>query len=90
MRSLNIYGKRVKIHRKSLKKLHGEFDREDYTITLERKLEGEDLIVTLLHETLHAILDRTSITHEISDELEELICDNVAKCLVENFDIELK
>ena len=90
MRQFDVYGKKVKVNTQSLDKLFGEFDRHLYTITLDKGLDEHTKQITLLHELIHAILHRTSIHIELSDELEELICDNIAKCFCENFNFELE
>ena len=46
---------------------------------------------TLIHELIHAVFHRTSIYQgDISDDLIEIICDNVATFMVETFDLTPK
>lgn len=90
MQSLNIFGKKAKIKRKSIKGLDGQFCRQEYEIVIDPALSGEAYNITLLHEMIHAILDRCSVTHEIDSSIEEIISDIVSKCIIENFDIKPK
>ena len=60
-------------------------------IFIDSDLTGDEYLQTLLHEVVHAVIQRTGI-HEsgLTDEVEEIICDNVATAIVENFKIKIK
>lgn len=46
---------------------------------------------TIIHELIHGVFYRTAIYQgEISDDLTEVICDNVATFIVETFDLSPK
>lgn len=46
---------------------------------------------TIIHEMIHGVIFRTAIYQgNISDDLIEMICDNVATFMVETFDLKLK
>jgi hypothetical protein len=63
-------------------------DYDSKTITIN---PDEDFISCLLHEGFHAVLRRTGIHQaQLSDDLEEIIVENFAIFLVENFKIQLK
>lgn len=89
-KSLTIYGKKTPI--KKIKGLHeqgaiGLYRPKENIIYLDADLKGNELKITFIHEVLHALFNRVSINDIISLETEEMIVDNVAKMLVENFKI---
>lgn len=84
---LKVFGHKIKVKHKKLKDLNGEFDYKTNEITIDPEVKGDDYKVTLVHELFHAVLYRCSVNHQISDDLEEIIVDLLAKSVVENFDI---
>lgn len=54
--------------------------------TMDKAMKNE----TLVHEFVHALSSRLSWRQAIPKELEEVMCDQIAKAFVENFDIKLK
>ena len=58
-------------------------------IFIDADLTGNDYLQTLLHELIHAVIQRTGIEESgIPEGIEEIICDNVATAIVENFKLE--
>lgn len=68
----------------------GEYCSESKTIKIDKSLTGYDYQVCLIHECLHALFDRLSFNQAIEIGLEEVMCDNLSKWLIENFRIETK
>jgi hypothetical protein len=92
---LNVFGMQVNITRtKNLAKdqeATGKWLPTKKTIQLDSDIQGEDYYCALLHETIHAVASRLGWHNaELSHDLEEIIADNIATCIVENFDIKLK
>jgi hypothetical protein len=65
-------------------------DGEDFDIIFYDP-EDKDLKQTILHELFHGVFFRTAIYQcEISEDMIEIICDNMATFIVETFDLTLK
>lgn len=45
---------------------------------------------TLIHEIIHAVLHRNGITQKLSEPIEEVICESIANCIVDNFELKVK
>ena len=94
MKSVLIYGKEIPF------KIVCELPVEnavgcykDGVIYIDKTLKGKELKVTLLHECLHALLERMCITHDhLNEEVEEIIVDSIATWLNEcnRFELRLK
>lgn len=50
----------------------------------------KELARVFLHEFLHAVCERVSISQGITGETEEIVVDTLSKALVENFHIRFK
>ena len=60
-------------------------------IEIDDSLEGDELLQTDLHEFFHAVNERLGfIQTSISEDLWEIIVDNYARALVENYEIKPK
>ena len=88
---VNIFGKTYAIKYEDLSKAHvyGLVDNKNALIMIDKTLVGYELQQTLIHEYLHAVFDRTSLTQSIPDELEEVIVDQVATFLVDMYNFDL-
>ena len=91
----NVYGQKVKVEKvKNLDEQHnacGAYNPLTKTILIDTRLKKDDLIVTYLHEIIHAMADRLGYSNTgVSFDMEEMIADNIAVMLVENFDIKIK
>lgn len=62
----------------------------DGKILIHPRCKEKELARVFLHEVLHAICERTSISQAVSTDSEEMICDLISKALVENFHIRFK
>jgi hypothetical protein len=86
-RLLNIFGKGFPIVREDIIGSHnslGLFDNEK--IILDISLDGDELIQTELHELIHAVAERTGLTRtSINGDLWEVLCENIARAIVENY-----
>ena len=60
----------------SKKKIFGEFDCDNNTITLDKSLDNIQMSNTLLHEICHLIHDHFKL--ELSAKAEELVCNSTA------------
>ena len=50
----------------------------------------EEAISTLVHESIHALFDRAGVNQSINGEIEEVIAEQVAIMITENFSLTLK
>lgn len=87
-----IFGQKVKLYFKDLgaAQICGYFEPTKKEIVIHSKLDKKLRDVTLMHEFIHAHFDRQSYRKIITIEVEELISDQLAKSLCENFDIRIK
>lgn len=89
--SLKVFGQRVAIkYVRYIKDAHGDYDYHTKQIRLEESLKGKLFVETLIHEAIHAVFDRVGLNQAIDHNLEEIVCDNVAKMIEENFVLEIK
>ena len=91
--SLNIFGKKVPV--KVIDGLMesgiaGLFKPQTEEIYIAKKQTKDDAVHTLLHEIGHAVIQRTGIKQAIPHEIEEVIVENMATVIIENFTISLK
>jgi len=63
----------------SKKKIFGEFDSDNNTITLDKSLDSIQLANTVVHEICHLIHDEYKI--DLSAKAEELVCNSTANGL---------
>jgi len=58
------------------------------TITIEKNLDQDERQITFLHEFIHAIIHESGLnTTSLSSDVQEVICENIAKQLVKRFEI---
>lgn len=69
-----VLGKPITVLRAPLKNAHGEFDRTNFTITLDTDCPAHLIEDTMMHETMHAVLWISGVSQLLSDQLEEAIC----------------
>ena len=95
-KSIPVFGKPCKIElAKNLKneqgvELDGQFSRKDFAIKIDESLNNKEKIHTLLHELIHAALQRRHHHLKLYDDLEEDIVRCVEDIVVETFNISLK
>lgn len=89
---LNIFGRTVPWERKSLANSgeYGNYCYEEHKITIDEEINQTKFIITILHEFIHALFNRLGYDQIIEQCVEEMICENIPKGLVENFDIKVK
>lgn len=68
----------------------GFCDREEAVIGLDAELVGDEYWKAFLHEVLHAVVGRASLIQAIPKELEEVLVDQFATTIVENFHLRKK
>lgn len=90
--SVNLFGLKIPIKYIDMKETEacGLYSHEKKIIVIEKSQIGLVAQHTLLHECVHAIFDRTGINQSLSSDLEEVICENIATFLVENFHLRDK
>ena len=90
---LNIFGLTVSVEttNKLMEKgVSGLYMAQESKILVDTGQFKGDAVQTLLHEIGHSVIDRTGIRQTLSDELEEVIVDNIATAITENFTLSLK
>jgi len=63
----------------SKKKIFGEFDSDNNTLTLDKSLDNIQMANTLVHEVCHLIHDEYKI--DLPAKAEELVCNSIANGL---------
>lgn len=97
MNIVNIFGRYVAIiPAKNMSEEQGasaqfiNCDGEDFDLIFYDP-DDKNVKQTILHELFHGVIYRTAIYQgEISDDLIEIICDNIATFMVETFDLKIK
>ena len=90
MKSLNVLGQKVKVIYADLSSeaICGKYSYDQKTMYIEKTLSKEQKNITLFHELFHAVIDRAGLLNTaISSDAQEIICDQFAKVLVENFKV---
>jgi len=88
-RKLLVFGKTVKIVYKKLTDCVGLTNYK--TIYITTGISEELRIETMLHELFHCTIERTGLNQfGIDPKLEEIIVDNLAKVINENFTLTQK
>lgn len=89
---MDVFGHRyrIKLQKDLIENgLHGFCDKRKKIIVLDSKLNAET-IHTLVHELIHAVCGRTGLSQAISGETEEIIAENIASVICENFELKFK
>jgi Zn-dependent peptidase ImmA (M78 family) len=68
----------------------GEFDPETYKIKININLDAETVLITIVHEICHALFYRLNYHSFLTENEIELLCDQFAVMIVENFDLSPK
>jgi Zn-dependent peptidase ImmA (M78 family) len=93
MKKVNVLGRVVPIYRLDLGEspFHAYYDLDNKTITMDSSLKGELFMHVLLHEIGHAIFCRGGLQQtQISHDLQELIVEQFATVIAENFTLKPK
>lgn len=91
-----IFGKTIRVFYKigPLNKedtLRGYYDPENKVIYIDARQSRQEQLQTTIHELVHGLVDRLGFHQTNFDHnLEELLCENVAEMLLENFNISKK
>ncbi len=86
---LNIFGEKWKVYHGELDPRHAglcEYQKMKLTVSKEIPIGSRLFLETLLHEVFHASFERCSYKQSgLPHELEEVMIDQLAKILTENF-----
>lgn len=89
-----IFGKKtpVKVIKNLIKDhgVHGLFSKEKNNILIAEDQSKEDATQTLIHEITHSVFSRAGVNQSISHEIEEVIAEQIATVITENFTLSLK
>ena len=90
---LTIFGKHVPIVRtKDQLKTHeafAMFHRDKFFIEIDHSLKGHIYYVSLIHELIHSVVQRSGIYQAgLSHELEEILAEQISVAIVENFKLK--
>lgn len=89
---ITIFGQKVQIKYVDMSECDydGLFNGETQTIYIAKTLKGKNLQKVLVHEMIHAVLDRIG-AHQlsISRDAEEIICEQLSVFLVEQFNLKV-
>ena len=93
LKTIDVLGKKVKIvfRDMTVENVCGHYVYDKSLIEINNTLSKETQEVTLLHELIHAVFFRSGILNtKVSPDAEEIICDQVAKVIQENFKLVKK
>lgn len=89
----NVFGKKIPVTKIDLTKelADGQYHPKTQSITIDKRIKGDELIGVYIHELVHAMCDRIGLHNaQLSHDLEEIIADNIATVMLENFEIKCK
>jgi len=91
-KKLAVFGQTVKIRyvKDLVEKQEISGDYLDGIIRIDADLDSKLMYLTLLHEAIHALFDRLGVGQVVNGGVEEIICDNIAMLIYENFELEIK
>lgn len=69
---------------------YGYFSEENWEIGIDADLRGVELEGTCIHELFHAVLDRLHIQQQLSPAFAEVIVENLAQAVLENYGVRFK
>ena len=88
-KTLMVFGKKIRVKETTLDEATmGLYKHSQSEIQIKK--DSEDMMHTLIHELGHAICCRGSLQQAISPELEEILVDQFATVITENFNLEFK
>jgi len=90
LKKINIKGTNWRIIREVEEGILGETVGEDKLIKIHHDLKGDRLQITFWHEFIHAVFSELYITAKLSDDLEEIIADNLATAITKVMKNELR
>jgi hypothetical protein len=91
LNEINVLGKVYQIVYVDLTKddNDGSFHYDEDLIKIDQSLTGQSLQQTILHELLHAVMFRSSLSQAVGPSLEEVLVDLVATFLTDHWDFDL-
>ncbi len=92
-RLAKVFGRLVPIYkRKGLlaEDTYGYYREDVKEIAVAEELKGEILEHTIIHELFHAVLDRLHIHQQLNDEFAEVLIENLAAAVVDNYRLKWK
>ncbi len=90
---LQVFGELVEVQHvdglKESESFMGDYDVDLKLIRLDSNLEGDDYWKTLIHELGHAIFDRGGGRQGVDSQAEEILVDQIAVVICENFKLKI-
>lgn len=87
----NVFGKKVKVRIGDLgPNYHGMYYTNSSSIVIDKNVPKDYIDHVLIHEFIHSVIDRCSLSQVVSYPSEEVLVDMITKSLLENFDIKAK
>jgi hypothetical protein len=93
VKNYDVFGTKYKVKAADLTlyEAHGLCCNEKHTILLDKKLKGQDVYETMLHELGHAMFYTLGFRQTAIDlNLEELIVENFSKLICKHFELKPK
>lgn len=91
-KSFNIFGQRIKIKYiipPDGSDWMGLFVAAENLIIIDNRLKGDDLKSTLLHEFVHAVINLSGVNQtSLSNDVEEILCEQMSKAIIKNFKLQ--
>ncbi len=88
---LNIFGKEylVKIQSISTQEIGICNHLTNEIFIDDSKITNDSLEQVIIHEVIHALVDRIGFRQFLESQAEEILCESLSRCLVENFKFNL-
>lgn len=90
--TIEVYGEKwqIKPIEDPASPLAGLCNKKELVIYLNQHQSKQDIEQTFFHECIHAIFSRVGTNQALSLETEEIICEQVATWIVDNFNLTIK
>lgn len=89
--SVEVFGKKVPVKLEEIdNNFGGFFYPYEWKIIVNKNIPHEEYFRVLLHESFHAVFTRTAIDQSVPYEVEQIIVENMARFIVENFELKPK
>lgn len=87
----NVFGQKIKIKSGDLGPAYdGMYYTHEKMIVINKEVLPENLDRVVIHEFLHSVIDRCSLTQVVTYPSEEVLVDMLTKALIENFEIKAR
>lgn len=93
IQKLNIQGQLYKVTNNRNMRPNGILglcEKDKKSIHIDKSETGENYMLTLMHESIHALFHEIGIDQTMAYEVEEMLCEIIPKHFIRNFKVTFK